>query len=166
MKLPAASKLLMDAYPKIFFACHRRHVPDPATREVLSAHQASILDHLDDIQPTSVTRLALHMGVTASTMSLSLDRLEYRGYLARERDKDDARRVLVKLTRNGLRLKESKSVLDPAAVRSMLKRLSPAKRERALRGLEILALAASEEMHHRGADAPWRNRRGKRGVKS
>jgi DNA-binding MarR family transcriptional regulator len=166
MKLPVASKMLMDAYPKIFFACHRRHVQDPATREPLSAHQASILDHLDDVEPTSVTQLALHMGVTASTMSLSLDRLEYRGYVMRERDQRDARKVLVKLTRSGLRLKESKSVLDPAVVRSMLKRLSPAKRERALRGLAILAEAARDEMHHRGADAPWRNRRRTRGAKS
>src|SRR5688500_9195647 len=113
MQLNAAIRMLMESYPRIYFACHRRHVPDPATRELLSAHQASILDHLDDVEPTSVTQLAKHMGVTPSTMSLSIDRLESRGYVARERDKHDARKVLVRLTRHGLRLKESKSVLDP-----------------------------------------------------
>ena len=38
---------VLELYPKIFFACHTRHVRDPSTRRVLSAHQASILDHLD-----------------------------------------------------------------------------------------------------------------------
>jgi DNA-binding MarR family transcriptional regulator len=166
MHLNVAARALMDAYPKIFFACHRRHVQDPTTREVLSAHQANILDHLDDVEPTSVTKLALHMGVTASTMSLALDRLESRGYVARSRDRTDARKVLVKLTRQGVRLKESKSVLDPAVVRSILKRMTPAKRERALDGLALLATAAMEEMHQRGANAPWRNRRKSSGVKS
>lgn len=149
----------MDCYPKIFFACHRRHVQDPATSGVLSAHQASILDHLDDVEATSVTRLALHMGVTASTMSIALDRLAARGYIVRERDRADARKVLVRLTRHGLRLKESKSVLDPAVVRSVLKRLPATKRERALRGLSLLATAANEEMHQRGKSASWRNRK-------
>jgi len=159
MQLKVAARMLMESYPKIFFACHRRHVQDPGTRELLSAHQASILDHLDAVEPTSVSRLALHMGVTASTMSLSLDRLASRGYVERERDAHDARKVLVRLTRQGVRLKTSQSVLDPTVVRSILKRLSPMKRQRALRGLALLAAAANEEMHHRGADASWRNRK-------
>ena len=158
MKLSLASRVLMDCYPRIFFASHRRHVRDSVTRELLSSHQASILDHLDEVEPTGMTALALHMGVTASTMSLSIDRLESRGYVARERDRFDARKVQIRLTRHGVRLKESQSVLDPAVVRSMLKRLSPAKRDKALHGLALLAAAATEEMHQRGADKPWRRR--------
>jgi MarR family transcriptional regulator, organic hydroperoxide resistance regulator len=159
MKLSLASRVLMDCYPRIFFACHRRHVRDTVTRQVLSSHQASILDHLDDVEPTSMTALALHMGVTASTMSLAIDRLQSRGYVVRERDRTDARKVQLRLTRHGVRLKESQSVLDPAVVRSMLKRLTPGKREKALHGLALLAAAATEEMHQRGADKPWRRRR-------
>lgn len=159
MKLALASRVLMDCYPRIFFACHRRHVRDTVTRQSLSAHQASILDHLDGVEPTSMTKLAMHMGVTASTMSLAIDRLESRSYVVRERDKADARKVQLRLTRHGVRLKESQSVLDPSVVRSMLKRLSPAKRDRALHGLALLAAAATEEMHHRGSKNAWRNRR-------
>ena len=47
--------MVLECYPQIYFACHRRHVRDSATRELLSAHQASILDHLDDVEPTSGT---------------------------------------------------------------------------------------------------------------
>ena len=36
-------------YPRIFLACHVRHRRDPKTRRLLSAHQGSILDHLDDL---------------------------------------------------------------------------------------------------------------------
>ena len=66
---------VMNLYPRIYFACHTRHVRDARTEQVVSSHQASILDHLDEIEPTSLTTLASHMGVTLSTMSLTIDRL-------------------------------------------------------------------------------------------
>ena len=74
---------VLRCYPQIYFACHRRHVRDEATQAVLSAHQASVLDHLDDVEGTSLATLARHMGVTASTMSLTVDRLERGGYVTR-----------------------------------------------------------------------------------
>ena len=159
MKTADAARRLMEHYPKIYFACHRRHVRDDARRALLSAHQASILDHLDDVEPTGVTALAMHMGVTPSTMSLALDRLERGGYVARGRDPLDARKVHVRLTRHGVRIKEKQSVLEPDAVRTMLARLSAAQRRAALDGLALLAAAAQEHMHARGAARSWRQRR-------
>ena len=35
----------MSLYPRIYFACHTRHVRDPQTQRTLSRHQASVLDH-------------------------------------------------------------------------------------------------------------------------
>ncbi len=72
---PSGVETVLECYPKIYFACHRRHVRDPATRRVLSAHQASILDHLDAVEPTSLGQLAAHMGVTVGTMSVAVERL-------------------------------------------------------------------------------------------
>ena len=80
---------VLRCYPQIYFACHRRHVRDEQTQAVLSAHQASVLDHLDDVEGTSLVSLARHMGVTASTMSLTVDRLERGGYVTRERSEGD-----------------------------------------------------------------------------
>ena len=151
------TRQLLEHYPKIFFACHRRHVRDVATQRVLSAHQASILDHLDPISPTNLTGLARHMGVTPSTMSLSVERLVRAGYVTRDRDPGDRRRVHLKLTAHGERLKEAQSVLEPDCVRALLERLSPPEREAGLSGLAVLARAASELMHERSA------RRGARG---
>lgn len=139
-------RAVLEQYPKIFFACHTRHRQDPATRRQLSAHQGSILDHLDDVEPTSVNGLARHMGVTASTMSLSIDRLERKGYVRRERDAGDGRRVLLRLTLAGVRVKQAQSVLEPQRVLGMLKQLPPRERAQALRGLALLAEAAQRYM--------------------
>src|ERR1700678_2406958 len=135
---------LISGYGRIFFACHRRHVRDPKTRKVLSAHQAGILDHLDEIDGISLFALANHLGVTASTMSLSVQRLIDVGDLRRDPDPDDARRVQIRLTRSGVRIKQQQSVLDPQLVEAMLQRLSPVDRAAALRGLALFAHAAEE----------------------
>jgi DNA-binding MarR family transcriptional regulator len=141
-----AVRRLLESYPKIFFACHVRHVRDPETRKELSAHQASILDHLDDKEPTSLMTLAKHMGVTASTMSLTVDRLVRSGHVVREKDPGDARRVCLRLTPDGLRIKTMEKLLDPELVRDMLARLPAEHREVGLRGLELLAAAAVQQI--------------------
>ena len=149
---------VLHDYPRIFFACHVSHVRDAAARRTISARQASILDHLDDVEPISLTQLARHMGVTLSTMSLAADRLERQGYLVRTRDAADARRVGLRLTRSGARIKDQDKVLDPERLRSLLSRLSAGERKDALRGLGLLARAASEEMHAKHAAAAARSR--------
>jgi DNA-binding MarR family transcriptional regulator len=138
----AALTAVMTLYPRIYFACHTRHVRDPQTQRLLSRHQASVLDHLDEIAPTTVMELAAHMGVTAATMSLSIDRLERKGYVVRLKDAKDRRRVHVRLTTAGVRVREASSVLDPARVEALVARLSDDERTRAIHGLGLLANAA------------------------
>ncbi len=135
---------LMTHYPRIFFACHTRHVRDTSSGTVLSAHQASILDHLDEIEPTGLNDLAAHMGVTPSTMCITVDRLVRAGYVRRGPDPRDGRRVALRITRAGAKLRDKKTVLDRDLVRALLLRLSAAERREALNGLEILAKAADE----------------------
>jgi len=138
---------VMTLYPRIYFACHTRHVRDPQSQRMLSRHQASILDHLDELEPTTVMDLAAHMGVTPATMSLAIDRLERKGYVVRLRDAKDRRRVHVRLTSAGVRVREASSVLDPTRVESLVARLSDEERRRAIEGLALLARAAQEQMH-------------------
>lgn len=136
--------LVLRCYPQIYFACHRRHVRDEKTQNVVSAHQAGILDHLDDVEGTSMLELARHMGVTASTMSLTVDRLERGGYVRRDRSKQDARRVDLRLTPAGVRIKRQQKTLEPELISAMLGKLDEKRRKKALRGLELLAEAARE----------------------
>jgi DNA-binding MarR family transcriptional regulator len=136
----------MEHYPRIFFACHTRHVRDPKTKRLVSSHQASILDHLDRIEPITMMGLARHMGVTLSTMSLNIERLVRRGYVSRTRDPRDRRRAQVLLTQAGLRLREASSVLDAGRVRAMLAGMGAEDRKRGLEGLASLARAADRYM--------------------
>ena len=158
VSIGAALAGVMTLYPRIYFACHTRHVRDPQSQRLLSRHQASILDHLDEIEPTTVMDLAAHMGVTAATMSLSIDRLERKGYVVRLKDAKDRRRVHVRLTTAGVRVREASSVLDAARVEALVARLTDDERTRAIEGLSLLARAAQEQMH---ADTS-----GRRDVKS
>jgi DNA-binding MarR family transcriptional regulator len=138
---------LIALYPRVFFACHTRHVRDPRTKRLVTEHQAQILDHLDPRRPLTLAGLARHMGVKPATMSLNVERLVRGGYVVRERDPADARRVQLRLSPAGRRVKESHQVLDRGRVRTLLKQLLPAERQRALDGLALLARAAEEIMH-------------------
>ena len=149
----------IDLYAQIYFACHTRHVHDPDSGTKVSARQASILSHLDSVEPTPVSELAAHMGVTVSTMSISLDRLERQGYIVRARAESDARVRHVRLTPAGDRLRTAQKVLEPRLVRAMLSRLSPADRRDALRGLELLGSAARDQVKAKRSEDPHAARR-------
>ena len=103
--------------------------------------------------------LAAHMGVTPSTMSLHVDRLVRRGYIRRERDARDGRKLELRISAAGVRVREAKSVLDEGRVRSMLAHLTPAERAAGIRGLKLLARAANVQVAEQGVHR--RPRRGR-----
>jgi DNA-binding MarR family transcriptional regulator len=137
---PDVASVFRD-YPRIYFACHREHVRDPQSGTQVSSRQVSILDHLDADAPTMLTDLALHMGVTAATMSIAIGRLVAQGYVTRVLDPVDRRKVQLRLTAAGARVCAANSVLEPTLVGEMLDQLSAAERKAALHGLELLARA-------------------------
>ncbi|MDN5204172.1 MarR family transcriptional regulator [Fulvivirgaceae bacterium BMA10] len=149
---------LMDLYPRIYFACHTRHVVDPDTKVKLTANQASILDHLDVEDPEGLYDLAMHMGVTPSTMSITINRLVDLGYVQREKDLKDSRKVNLTLTKAGAEIKKKKSVLDADRVEAMLTRLTVQERKIALDGLGLLAVAAEMEMKSKSLSKAWTKR--------
>ena len=150
---------LLDLYPKIFLACHTRHVRDPKSKKVLTASQAGVLDHLDDVETIGLNDLARHMGVTPATMSITIERLVTMGFVLRSRDREDARRVHLRLSAAGVRIKEAQSVLDPELVAAMLERLSPEELEEGLKGLALLARAAQELQSARSEQGQWARKR-------
>ena len=90
------------------------------------------------------------MGVKASTMSISVDRLVGLGYISRERSERDRRQILLRLTLSGLELSKAHSVLDVDRVQRMLATLSPDDRQLGLHGLELIAKAAERYLASRG----------------
>ena len=64
--------------------------------------------------------------------------------MVRLKDAKDRRRVHVRLTTAGVRVRESSSVLDPSRVEALVSRLSEDERQRAIEGLALLAKAGGE----------------------
>jgi len=130
---------LLDAYPAIYLACHRQHLRENEGGKVITERQASVLNHLHATRPTSLSKLAEHMGVGRSTMSIAATRLTREGYIARCRDKHDGRSVGLTLTSAGMRIKEQNTVLDAELMKEMFLLMSSRELESALHGIESLA---------------------------
>ena len=151
----SAVQKVVDLVPRILYACRRLDARALSTGRSLSPQQALILDQLDPEIPTSLQALAAQMNVTAPTMSVAIGRLVREGYVRRDRDEIDGRRLDLTLSPAGARVRKSTSSLDPRRVAALLSRLSAADRANAIRGLTALAEAA------RGDERPASGRSGK-----
>ena len=132
----------MAALPRITAVCERVVAPGSGRPECTPA-QLRVLTALDPVDPVMVTELADYLGVTASTMSLNLRRLEGRGLVERARDPADRRVANVRITPAGVGVRERSGGLDPERIYTLLHRLSPEERGMAVRGLGALARAAA-----------------------
>lgn len=133
---------LTTILPRIVFACRSRGMIDAESDVSLTENQMRTLSYLDPDDPTMVTELADFIGVTPSTMSLNLKRLEAGGYVSRLRDPHDRRARNVRLTADGKRVVDAHRAFDPERVARVLEHLRPEDRQRAVEGIAILAEAA------------------------
>ncbi len=131
-------------FPQIYLACHVDHVRAASTAWDLSSHDSSILVHLDREKPISPRKLANHLGVTASTLSAAIARLDGLGYLTSTPAPSDKRHRELRLTARGFEAIASTSVLDAKRVGQLLKHIEPENRAAAVRGLQLLAEAARQ----------------------
>ncbi len=138
----SAVQKVVDLIPRILYACRRLDARTLSTGRSLSPQQALILDQLDPDVPTSLQALAAQMSVTAPTMSVAIGRLVREGYVRRDRDSIDGRRLDLTLSPAGARVRKSTSSLDPRRVAALLRQLSATERTMALRGLTAMADAA------------------------
>jgi DNA-binding MarR family transcriptional regulator len=152
-------EIVLRTLPRVHFACRARGVSDPARGIEVSEHQARILGLLDPSDPAMVTELAEAMGVTPSTMSLNLKRLEEGGWITRQRDPADRRVTNVRLSAEGARLRGELGELDVGRVDALLRTLGPEERRLALQGLLALAEGADALMAGGGgrAGAAWKD---------
>jgi len=143
---------ILDALARIRRACGSGHAQDPLGGPRITSHQGRVLAFLDAADPTMVGELAEHLGVTASTMSLTLKRMEEAGYVRRDRDPADRRVTNVRLTQAGVRARDAQRELDPGRLGRALALMDPAERRDALRGLALLAVAADRLLERERED--------------
>lgn len=142
--LEDAVHAVLAAYPTIHAACRRRQGHSLPSGARLSPHLATVLEQLDPSEPLAVGELASRMRVTPATISLQLARLARLRLVTRARDERDARRVQLRLTEAGAKLREQRSLLDPARVRAALARLPDPERAAVVAGVRLLARAVQE----------------------
>src|SRR5918997_5999799 len=129
-------------YPQIYLACHTRHQRASSSDARLSANDSSVLAHLDERDAMTAGNLARHLGIGASTLSATLNRLVKLGYITRTPAASDRRIVELRLSKTGARAMQGSSVLESARVAALLDELTPGEQTLALDGLALLARAA------------------------
>jgi DNA-binding MarR family transcriptional regulator len=130
------------AYPQLYLACHVEH----ATRRRghgLSDRDTQLLSHLDALAPVTAGALAKHLGVGPSTLTEAIDRLEDMALVERTRR---GRTVQLAITPAGIAAMQAASVLATERVAALIDQLPARQRTTAVRGLELLAIAARELM--------------------
>jgi len=111
----------------------------------LSMQQLRAMYFLRDEEDVSVGRLAELFGVGLPAASLLADRLVRSGYVERRDDPADRRRVLLSLTRSGLRMVTDLREGSHSLLRRWMSSLSPDDLAALTRGWRALADVAS---HH------------------
>ncbi len=102
------ARQVMDVFNRIQEAIRARYVRQ-ITPYKLTVTQFKALQHLHwHDEGLSIGELSGHLGLTSSTVSGIVDRLQRDGWIERKRDPRDRRRVTVKLTPKGEELFEQK----------------------------------------------------------
>lgn len=134
---------LAEAVQRLHRACRPRFARDPkGEADGVSSHQGRILAFLDGDDPAMVGELAEHLGVTASTMSVTLKRMEGAGLVRRDRDPLDRRVTNVRLTPAGVRARDARRDVDPDRLDRLLTLVDPDHRGDVSRVLLALGRAA------------------------
>jgi DNA-binding MarR family transcriptional regulator len=110
----------------------------------LTVAQSATLDALRAQGPLRLSTLGRRLGITASTLTRNLARLEEAGLVAREADPDDARAARVRLTAAGRGASAQVDRREEAFAQSILDRLPADRRDAVLAALSDLLLAVRE----------------------
>jgi DNA-binding MarR family transcriptional regulator len=146
-----AAERIQFCYPQVYHACHTRHERARSSESALSMRDSAILVHLDRAAPRSLTDLALHMGLSRSTLSEAVTKLEAFGYAQKApAGGGDKRQIRIILTAKGVEAVRRNSVLESRRLHAVLRRLPARERAQAVAGLETLARACRPALEPRG----------------
>lgn len=152
MTLDQAIERIQFAYPQVYYACHMRHTRKKSNPFHLSTRDAEILVHLDRSVPTSLSSLARHMDLSASTLSEAVSKLVGHGYLVKTPGTGhDRRHIGIVLTPKGVAAVRASSVLEAGRLKTVLMRLSARDQAAVVNGMTRLAAACRPKARAAGA---------------
>ena len=96
----------------------------------LSGAQLFVLHELSKSAPLSLSDLAERTLTDQSSVSVVVTRLVEAGYVTRERDKRDGRRLVLNLTRPGRAIADKSPTVAQEKIIEALEKISPAERRR------------------------------------
>jgi DNA-binding MarR family transcriptional regulator len=135
---------VLASYELLMHRIASSHAPD--LMEVgVTMSQAKVMYLVAAGQGMRMSELAVHLGVSISTMSGLVDRLVDHGLLARHDDPADRRQVVVTITATGSGHLERFRELNAAQMRRLLARLEDAELDVVERATRLLAAAADDE---------------------
>ena len=146
MTIDDAIEAIQLSYPQVYYACHTRHGRARSDGSRLSQRDAQILVHLDRREPMTLTSLAGHMDLAASTLSEAVAKLCELAYVERVTVAADRRRAGLLLTTKGVAAVRASSVLESARLRQVLRRLTATDRGAVAGALIRLARACRPSM--------------------
>lgn len=139
MEVQAFARAFGELYRELYWLGVRR-IDD--ARDAPSSETISLLMHLAQAGPMTLSELARHLDRALSTLSAKVAALEADGLLARQRDDDDARRALIWLSPAGREaLAQALQVLDPQRLAAAAGRLEATRRQQIIDGLQALVAA-------------------------
>jgi DNA-binding MarR family transcriptional regulator len=110
--------------------------------------QISVISMLEKHGEQKVSELSLKMGLSDSTVSGILDRLEQKNIIKRERTKDDRRVVKISLTGRSQKFCKDFRQKKEKYFTQQLKSLSEQEIKDIIKGLEILNRVLANDEHH------------------
>lgn len=126
-----------NAWFRAIYARGARRVAD--ARERPSPETLSLLMHLAQAGPLTLTELAAHVARAPSTLSAKVSTLEAQGLLARQPDEGDGRKAMLWLSPAGrAALDEALQVLDAGRLAAAAARLSARERDTVVQALATL----------------------------
>jgi DNA-binding MarR family transcriptional regulator len=105
--------------------------------------QCVLLQTLTDGQ-WDVSSLAAHTRVTKGAMTRLVDGLENRGWVARQKAQDDARRVLISLTGDGRKEARRLNQLTERSIAALFEQIPKNERGYVIRSIQLLREAAEK----------------------
>ena len=114
----------------------------------LTVQQLSCLETIEELgqEHATVAVIASAMSISPPNVSRMLDRMEEHGLVVRERDREDRRRVFIRLTERGRTIRESEPDPLQKHVLDRLLELPTRRRRRLLDALKVMASILDPEV--------------------